>query len=495
MSRATALILAAGLLLRTVLAVILPPGYDESYYLFYGQHPALSYFDHPPAVALWSAAGQSLPWLSLWNPVLALRLPCLISNTIALALLASATERWSGARAAWIAAAVGSLSPLLLVCSGLLLLPDSPLILSLSLLMWWLSRHPLNGVRSTRQSLLFGVILGALCLTKYQALLMVLTLLLLRLHDAWQSGAWRWRDTALVLVGWMAVSWPLWVWNAQHGWASFLFHAGRTVATGYQWQGPPLFLLSQLALLFPSIGVLLLVTLFRGRGDVLHALVWPQLVLFLVLAGRMQVLSSWLVPAWWLLLPSAAALLARPERWRRLWFRAVVLTTAVLTPLLSVVAAAHVRWGIASALLPVAADTSGQLLDPAVLRQAIQRNPVIWKALVEAQLVASNRYELPGFMALALRGHSDARFTTYAADSRAFDAWRDQLDPKAQRGVLFAVLGDYAALSSLEAGGQGTPWRLLGPIQKLGTVSVIRAGRVVAQLEFAAFDPSTLRRP
>ena len=38
MNRATALILLGGFVLRGLLALILPPGYDESYYLFYGQY-------------------------------------------------------------------------------------------------------------------------------------------------------------------------------------------------------------------------------------------------------------------------------------------------------------------------------------------------------------------------------------------------------------------------------------------------------------------------
>ena len=75
-------ILALGLGLRLLLAVVLPPGYDESYYLFYGQHLALSYFDHPLAIGLWSWLGNVLG-----GHLLALRLPALISYTLATAVL------------------------------------------------------------------------------------------------------------------------------------------------------------------------------------------------------------------------------------------------------------------------------------------------------------------------------------------------------------------------------------------------------------------------
>ena len=182
------------------------------------------------------------------------------------------------------------------VCGGLLLLPDSPLLLVLSLLLWWLARHPLHAPRSTLQSLQFGWILGLLSLCKYQGLLIILTLVLLRLHHSWRQRRWRWRDTALIAFGWLMLSWPLWLWNGLHGWRSFTFQAGRTTSLpGFHWQGPPLFLLSQLGLLFPTIGVLLLVALLRrSPGDrapvgLLRALALPQLLVFLLQIGRAHV--------------------------------------------------------------------------------------------------------------------------------------------------------------------------------------------------------------
>jgi len=497
-------IILAGLAWRLALALILPPGYDESYYLFYGQNLALSYFDHPLMVGLWAAAGQAMDGLSRVNPVLALRSPGLLSYAVAVGLLAEATRRWFGPRAALLAAAMATVSPLLLACGGLLLLPDSPLILLLSVLLWWLAGHPLNGPRKRAESMAFGLILGLLSLCKYHALLLILTLVTARLVDSIRRRELRWLDTALVLVGWLASSWPLWLWNLQNGWLSFAFHSGRTGAVvGFRWEGPPLFLLSQIALLFPTIGVLMLLALLRpapqssrsGRDGtaLLRLLALPQLVVFLLLAGRMQVLSSWLVPAWWLLLPLAAARLASVALWSRRWVRTLSLLSALAVPPLSLTAAAHVRWGIASSLLPAAVDTSGQLLAPAALRQALQRHPSIWQALQRAEVIGSNRYELPGFMALALQGHSKAAFTTYSGDSRGFDQWRQRLDPAARRGVLFAVVGDYAPLATLTAEAPGQIWHVEA-LYPLGQVLVERQGQPAALLEFYSFDPSRVRR-
>jgi len=496
-------ILAAGLGLRLVLALIMPPGYDESYYLFYGQNPALSYFDHPLAVGVWAGLGHGLSALLPGDPVLALRIPGLLSYTLALALLAEATRTWFGGRAGLLAAAVASLSPLLLACGGLLLLPDSPLVLVLSVLLWWLSRHPLHGSRTRLESLSFGLILGLLTLCKYHALLLILSLVGLRLLQSVQTQTLRWRDTGLVWLGWLGGSAPLWIWNLHNGWASFAFHSARTAtAGGYRFDGPPLFLLSQLGLLFPTLGILLLLSLGQKPGpdarqaEAITMLRWlaiPQLVAFLVLAGRMQVLSSWLVPAWWLLVPLGGRWLASSPGPRGLWFQVLRWGTVVSVPLLSLVAAAHVRWGVAGALLPPALDTSGQLMTPQALRQALRQNPNLWRALSEAQIIASNRYELPGFLALALQGYSPAQYTSYSLDSRGFDQWRVRLNPQARRGVLFAVVGDYNPVTSLRQPlAQGLGW-MVPELTPLGEITVKRSGQPAAVLEFYAFDPSRVQ--
>ena len=89
--RQLALILLAGLAFRSLAALLLPPGYDESYYLFYGQHPALSYFDHPLAVGVWAWLGNALG-----GSIQALRVPALLSYTVACGLLAEASRRAFG---------------------------------------------------------------------------------------------------------------------------------------------------------------------------------------------------------------------------------------------------------------------------------------------------------------------------------------------------------------------------------------------------------------
>ena len=514
--RQLAAILLAGLAFRSLAALILPPGYDESYYLFYGQHPALSYFDHPLATGLWSWLGTLLG-----GSIVALRVPALLSYTLACGLLAEACRPLFGPRAALLTAGMANLSPLLLVCGGLLLLPDAPLLLLAALLAWWLARHPLSRPMGVAGALGLGVILGALTLCKYQSFLVLVSLLAIRLAQSLRSRRWRPGETLLVLLAWLVVSAPLWLWNARHGWVSFAFHSARTGhEVMFQPAGPPLLLISQLLLLFPPIALAVLRGLADGGGhgvgggdsdgegdgantgvganfgaepnaaaqaefrQTLRWIVLPQLAFFLLLAGRMQVLQSWLVLAWWLALPLAAARLAPLWRSGNRGLRRTAWVSAAVVPALCLLVVGHIRWGLASALIPPGLDTSDQLVDSAELRLALRRDPVIWRALTEAEVIASNRYELPGFLALALRGHSRAHYTAYGKDPRGFRFWAKAIDPNAQRGVMYGFVGGDEPIATMRSPDH------FQDLQPLGRVQLRRGGRQAVALEFYSFTPA-----
>ena len=514
--RQLAAILLAGLAFRSLAALILPPGYDESYYLFYGQHPALSYFDHPLATGLWSWLGTLLG-----GSIVALRVPALLSYTLACGLLAEACRPLFGPRAALLTAGMANLSPLLLVCGGLLLLPDAPLLLVAALLAWWLARHPLSRPMGVAGALGLGVILGALTLCKYQSFLVLVSLLAIRLAQSLRSRRWRPGETLLVLLAWLVVSAPLWLWNARHGWVSFSFHTARTGhEVVFQPAGPPLLLISQLLLLFPPIALAVLRGLADGGGhgvgggdsegegdgadtgdgatfgaepdaaapaefrQTLRWIVLPQLAFFLLLAGRMQVLQSWLVLAWWLALPLAAARLAPLWRAGNRGLRRTAWVSAAVVPALCLLVVGHIRWGLASALIPPGLDTSDQLVDSAELRRALRRDPVIWRALSEAEVIASNRYELPGFLALALRGHSRAHYTAYGKDPRGFRFWAKAIDPNAQRGVMYGFVGGDEPIATMRSPDH------FQDLQPLGRVQLRRGGRQAVALEFYSFTPA-----
>jgi hypothetical protein len=259
--------------------------------------------------------------------------------------------------------------------------------------------------------------------------------------------------------------------------------------------GPPLLLISQLLLLFPPIALAVLRGLGDGSGSAapgaraefrqtLRWIVLPQLAFFLLLAGRMQVLQSWLVLAWWLALPLAAARLAPLWRLRDRGLRRTASITAAVVPALCLLVVGHIRWGVASALIPPGLDTSDQLLDSTELRRALRREPTIWRALTEAEVIASNRYELPGFLALALRGHSRAHYTTYDGNPRGFRFWNGRLDPNARRGVMYAFVGGDEPIAEMRTADH------FQDLRPLGRVRLQRGGRQSLELEFYSFSPA-----
>lgn len=166
----------------------------------------------------------------------------------------------------------------------------------------------------------------------------------------------------------------------------------------------------------------------------------PQLLVFTALTGRMHVLASWLVPAWWLLLPLAADWLAGLRRPRlRAWTLAAGWGTVLLLPPLLTLAA-QVRWGLFDHWLPAGLDTSTQLIPPDSLRRDLQRHPAVWKALQDADLIAANRYDLPGFLSLALGRNRAMAFTTFSPDARGFAWWQPAGGFRGSRGVVFGIV-------------------------------------------------------
>jgi hypothetical protein len=64
------LILLVGFIFRSIIALWLPPGFDEAYYYIYTQHLDWSYFDHPPLVALTTGIGDLADWdrFAIYDP-------------------------------------------------------------------------------------------------------------------------------------------------------------------------------------------------------------------------------------------------------------------------------------------------------------------------------------------------------------------------------------------------------------------------------------------
>ena len=193
---------------------------QEAYYLFYARHPELSYFDHPGILA-WALA---LPGMLRPPPPFLVRLVPFVFAGITLAGMLRLARRFvpeAPGEAVLLLATTGVFSILTVVA-----LPDAPLVAAWTWALCFLAEALLDDRR--RAWLPAGLCVGLAFDSKYSAAFLLLGagMLLVVLPRGRRALASPWPWLGLLLAA--AVTAPVWIWNAQHGWASFLFQtAGR----------------------------------------------------------------------------------------------------------------------------------------------------------------------------------------------------------------------------------------------------------------------------
>ena len=295
--RALWILIVASALLRLVTACSLGLGNDEAYHWLYATHPALGYYDHPPMMAWIELLGLSLPGAGA--SALAIRIGFIAMFAGSTYLLARLTARFYGERAGFLAALALNLTGYYGLAASTFALPDGPL-----LFFWLLSldrmaialepsasspcseRGAGGGVPDRLPSLpwlLVGLAWGGAMLSKYHGIFLPIgTALYLLLH----RPARRWLTQPgpyLAALVALATFSPVIIWNATHGWASFLFQGGRAVgSTTLHPEGLFLALLAQSMYLFPWIWLSLFIILVLGCRNWRHA--GPNERLLLVLS-------------------------------------------------------------------------------------------------------------------------------------------------------------------------------------------------------------------
>ncbi|MFT8418779.1 MAG: glycosyltransferase family 39 protein, partial [Acetobacter sp.] len=215
-------------LVRLVLAASIPLAPDEAYYRIWAQAPAGGYFDHPPMVAVWVRLGLFLAG----DTALGVRLMGPVSICLGTVLIVQAAYGWlrgqvapEQARVAGIRAGVLFNGTLGVGLGALVMTPDAPLLLFMSLMVWGLV-HACIG-RQRGMWLVVGLAAGLGFDSKYTILLPVAGLVVWLLGTkggrAWLRTPWPFCGA---LVG-LACTTPVIWWNAGHGWASLVRQGGR----------------------------------------------------------------------------------------------------------------------------------------------------------------------------------------------------------------------------------------------------------------------------
>jgi Dolichyl-phosphate-mannose-protein mannosyltransferase len=314
---------------------------QEAYYAYYAHYPALSYFDHPPLLA-WSLA---LAFRAFGHTALALRAVPFLFTLLAQLCFLPLARRFvpSGVgRAALLFATTGAVTLLSLVA-----LPDAPLVLCWTLSLWALALALFEGRRWAWP--LSGLFMGLAFDAKYTGAALWLSLGLFLLASPLHRRLLRTAGPWVALGVAQLVALPVYVWNAEHGWASFLFQtAGRAqTASGLGVRNILGLAATQAVLLLPPLFIALLAVAGRGTrvlfrralcNEELFLAVFclPVLLGGALLSAVVLVKPNWLLPAYvtgvlWVARKSGPRLL-RWNAWCSVGLHALLVVELVFYP-------------------------------------------------------------------------------------------------------------------------------------------------------------------
>lgn len=234
---------------RLAFAAIIPLTEDEAYYRLWAEHLSFGYFDHPPMVAWWIAAGRSLVGdTPLGARIIAIFATLLVSVLIIdLGRQLGLPDRTAERASLWYNAT------LTVALGGAVITPDAPATFFWVLCLWALARS----WRSDRGAwwIAAGAAAGLATLSKYSALFIGPGALL------WLAGSSKGRRTLMTPWPWLALALggailsPNLIWNAQHHWLSFSKQFSRIAPTAFTPRHVIDFPLTQFFLINPFVAI------------------------------------------------------------------------------------------------------------------------------------------------------------------------------------------------------------------------------------------------
>ncbi|QEH40456.1 glycosyltransferase family 39 protein [Chitinophaga sp. XS-30] len=278
---------------------------QDAYYYFYSEHPALSYYDHPPAIAWLLKAFTTV----LGKEVFVIKLADTVTTLLTLFCFYRLARLFTSRHVA--GKALLLLFPTLMITIlSLVSTPDVPLMLCWTLTLLCLYHAVFRGKKMWW--IWAGVMMGLAFDSKYTAVFLPFGLLLFLVFSAqyrrllWSPWPW------LCFLFMALLSSPVIIWNLQNDLASFRFQSsGRTGGIAFR----PLDILGvighQAAILLPVLFFGLMVILYKTvRKYGLRIAAVPPKKLFLLcffipafagfflISGIYWVKLNWMMPAY-----------------------------------------------------------------------------------------------------------------------------------------------------------------------------------------------------
>jgi len=489
-------LLMGGLLVRSAIAVWLPPGFDEAYYYLYTQHPDWSYFDHPLMVGLSTGLG---PWLTGQVSQFTIRIGSLLLYTGALILLYLTSVRLFSQKAAVLTVAIASLIPIFFIGFGVLTLPDSPLIFfwSAALLIAAEEFFSRPNYNPSWRLAAIGLIVGLACLSKYHGVVLGLGLVGFCFTSRQHRAAFKspWMLAALGLF-FLTIS-PIIIWNLQHNWVSLRYQSSRAIPNrSYSLLELVGTIFIGIGYLFPTFGFPLWWVSLRTTWDQWHLpphsplatrhsplaislIRWislPIILSFTLMGGYRPILPTWAMPGFWgmtLLLGDRAA------RWSLRGVRRWLWSSALIISILLAIALSHLTLGtlqkpsayaVLGGLIPATVDGSVQLVDIQQVRRGFEESATLTSALKQADFVFADDIFTAGYVGMALAPLDHPPIICFNDDLRGFAFWST---PEEWVGKDGLYLGSKRQLNSSKYAGY------FQSFEQIGEIPIWRGGAIV----------------
>ncbi len=310
--------------LHLALAANLPLVEDEAYYQLWATVPSWGYYDHPPMIAWWIAAGEAL----LGPSLLGVRLASVLASGVITFLVYRTAWLYSKDHKTAFIAALWMKAMLPFAVLGFVATPDAPSILFWTAAIWALSEVLTGGSRNWW--LMVGLFAGLGVLSKFTnfffGLSLVIWLLASKQGRGWLSVWQVWAGAALGVLVLLPFLW----WNYLNGWVGFERQFGRLgVANNFVIGDILAFWASIVILLSPLVFWRLLRGLSSSR--VPSVLIWISAPIVIYLgyhATKTSAGGQWLGP----IFPTLAIIAALPmvKNWTTRWAAPTGMAIALL---------------------------------------------------------------------------------------------------------------------------------------------------------------------
>ncbi len=455
-------ILFIGLIIRTIIAVYLHPGYDEAYYYLYSKNLDWSYFDHPVFVALTTGFGV---WITGEINQFTIRIGTLIVFTLSLYLLYLTGRKLLNHQSGLLTLIISSLIPIFTIAFGAMTLPDVPLIFFWTLTLWciaeeFFAQSPPEKYQPSYRLIFICISLGLACLSKYHGFILGLGLVGFCLFNQPYRRVFSSKWLLWGIICFVITLFPLIYWNSQHDWISFGFQlSGRFQSpekTSFSINPLQILVVAliHIGYLFPSFGFPLwwvsgkaIQQEFVNEVNYPYRLIlWlslPLTVGFTLLGAVTHILPTWAMPGFWTLTLILGDYINRNRFLDKLIQRWLFLSALMINTLF-VVALLHLNLGILqkpnqsisfSGIVALQNDPSTELIDIRQLRSNFQSSEVFSQALKNADFVFTNQYFLGGYIGMTIASLTDIPMTCFGYDCRGFLYWYEVEKLIGKRGL------------------------------------------------------------